>query len=361
MAQWRDAFASCLQETWRPQDHEELCDLEGGHTFIGVGQAHNSAGRGSQGVGILLSPSATRAWHLAKTRYARSHLVNDLGPRVLAVTLTLQETATKRAADVFLISAYAPTSAHSEDDWDAYYDSLSAALARCPPKAIAIIGSDANACIGTGEGERNDEKFDEGYEVVGRFGSTRVNDSGRRLRVYLETHQLCALTSFFPKKHYTTWTHPCSRLGYQLDYFFVFRQDLRRFRDAGSMAGQLIDSDHRALRASLDCKEPKKKKLIRDARQTLSRLDHTRLQSQEGKDSLVQHTLTVLATRSTPSDNHYDCLASALYTAAEKLLPRRARSDPQWFQKNALILRGKIEARNKMFDASTNAIRVALI
>jgi len=35
----------------------------------------------------------------------------------------------------------------SEDDWDAYYDSLSAALARCPPKAIAIIGSDANACI----------------------------------------------------------------------------------------------------------------------------------------------------------------------------------------------------------------------
>ena len=156
------------------------------------------------------------------------------------------------------------------------------------------------------------------------------------------------------------------RLGYQLDHFFVFRKDLRRFRDAGSMASQLIDdSDHRALRASLDCKGPKKKKIVRDARQTLGRLDHTRLQSQEGKDSLVQHTLLkVLATRSTPtpSDNHYDCLASALYTAAEKLLPRRARSDPQWFQKNALILRGKIEARNRMFaDASTNAIRVALI
>ena len=31
VAQWRDAFASCLQETWRPRDHEELCDLEGGH------------------------------------------------------------------------------------------------------------------------------------------------------------------------------------------------------------------------------------------------------------------------------------------------------------------------------------------
>ena len=64
VAQWRDAFASCLQETWRPQDHEELCDLEGGHTFIGVGQAHNSAGRGSQGVGILLYlvPPAHGTW-----------------------------------------------------------------------------------------------------------------------------------------------------------------------------------------------------------------------------------------------------------------------------------------------------------
>ena len=169
--------------------------------------------------------------------------------------------------------------------------------------------------IGTGEGG-DDEKFDESYEVVGCFGS-RINDSGRRVRVYLETHQFCALTSFFPKKHYTTWTHPCSRLGCQLDHFFVYRKDLRRFRDAEPMSGQLTDSDHRALRASLDCKEPKKKKkIVRDARQTLGRLDHTCLQSQEGKDSLVQHTWNVLATKSTPSDNHYDCRASALYTAA---------------------------------------------
>ena len=89
------------------------------------------------------------------------------------------------------------------------------------------------------------------------------------------------------------------------------------------MSGQLIVSDHRALRASLDCKEPKKKKIVRDARQTLGRLDQTGLQSQEGKDSLVKHTLKVLATKSTPTDNHYDYLASALYTAAVKLLPRR--------------------------------------
>ena len=51
----------------------------------------------------------------------------------------------------------------------------------------------------------------------------------------------------------------------------------------------------------------------------------------------------------------------ALYTAAEKLLPRRARSDPQWFQKNALILRGKIEVRNRMFDEYQRNPRCASI
>ena len=46
---------------------------------------------------------------------------------------------------VFIVSSYAPTSAHSEAEWEAYYDALSAALApryRRPPKAITIIGTE---------------------------------------------------------------------------------------------------------------------------------------------------------------------------------------------------------------------------
>ena len=46
------------------------------------------------------------------------------------------------------MSSYAPTSAHSEAEWEAYYDALSAALARRPPNAITIIGVDTNASIG---------------------------------------------------------------------------------------------------------------------------------------------------------------------------------------------------------------------
>ena len=47
------------------------------------------------------------------------------------------------------MSSYAPTSTHSEVEWEAYYDALSAALARRPPNAIVITGdADTNASIG---------------------------------------------------------------------------------------------------------------------------------------------------------------------------------------------------------------------
>ena len=66
----------------------------------------------------------------------------------MAVTLNLDSGNNGRAVDVFIVSSYAPTSTHSEVEWEAYYDALSAALARRPPNAIVIIGADTNASIG---------------------------------------------------------------------------------------------------------------------------------------------------------------------------------------------------------------------
>ena len=43
----------------------------------------------------------------------------------------MQWTKNGKAVDVFIVSSYryAPTPAHSEAEWEAYYDALSAALA----------------------------------------------------------------------------------------------------------------------------------------------------------------------------------------------------------------------------------------
>ena len=44
----------------------------------------------------------------------------------------MQWTKNGKAVDVFIVSSYryAPTPAHSEAEWEAYYDALSAALAK---------------------------------------------------------------------------------------------------------------------------------------------------------------------------------------------------------------------------------------
>ena len=68
------------------------------------------------------------------------------------------------------MSSYAPSSAHSEAEWEAYYDALSAALARRPPNAITIIGADTNASIGRdnlSDSDNDIESFDVRLGVSG--------------------------------------------------------------------------------------------------------------------------------------------------------------------------------------------------
>jgi len=62
-------------------------------------------------------------------------------------------------------------------------------------------------------------------------------------------------------------------------HVFTFREDLRYFSDAGSVSGQLIDSDHRAVKASLrSLVPPKNKKKLKNDRKRFMRLDYAILQ-----------------------------------------------------------------------------------
>lgn len=203
-------------------------------------------GRGSKGVAIVLSPAGVAAWTAGG-----SHLIDDLGPRVIKVTLSMKDPLSHKRLDVLLVSAYAPVSTASDEDWEEYYDTLSRAICRgkqLAPGALVLIGSDANASIGRDTLVATPERDSAGLgEAVGPHGLDRINASNRRLRSFLETEELASLASFFHKPYYGTWQHPCSKDMHQLDHFLISRCDLQRFTDAGSVNGQLIGSDHRAL------------------------------------------------------------------------------------------------------------------
>ena len=112
-------FAAFAQETWRAGDERLVQD---GCCFLGIGP-DKQTGRGSLGLGILLSAAAYDAWQRSG---AEVHV--DLGMRVMAARLEAQVGRQRRG--VFLLNGYAPVSTAPVGEWDAYYDSLSRGLAR---------------------------------------------------------------------------------------------------------------------------------------------------------------------------------------------------------------------------------------
>ena len=77
----RKGFAMALQETWR-EGKENFS--EDGFVFLGSGP-RKQVGRGSCGVGILLSPTAVVTWQAAN-----SVLHKNLGDRVIATRLIVE-------------------------------------------------------------------------------------------------------------------------------------------------------------------------------------------------------------------------------------------------------------------------------
>ena len=127
-------LAACLQETWRT-GNESLqnnnCIL-----FLSGLEEDQQSRRGSQGVGIALSPLGVEAW-----KAGGCELHDDLGARVIGVRLLLKDSE-NRDVGVLLISAYAPDSSKSEDDWIDYLDQLDRCIQRKRAKDLLVIGTD---------------------------------------------------------------------------------------------------------------------------------------------------------------------------------------------------------------------------
>ncbi len=98
---------------------------------------------------------------------------------------------------------------------------------------------------------------------------------GYDLRVFMETHQIAALSTFFNNKKYHGTTLILGRtqspnVRTKSTSFLLSVKTCVTFSDAGSVSGQLIDSDHRAVKATLkSLVPPKKKKPLKKDRQRL--------------------------------------------------------------------------------------------
>lgn len=178
-------FAACVQETWRPDSEQ----LQNGPCLLlctGLKSEQLRGKRGSQGVGIVLSSAAVDCWKLGGCE-----LHEDLGARVIAARLVAKDKDNKDVG-IFLVSAYAPVSTASDEEWQDYYERLQECIDRRRPQDILLIGSDCNSSIGTSLSKES--------TVVGSFGLQHMNQSGRRLINFLAVNNMSAVSTYFPKE-----------------------------------------------------------------------------------------------------------------------------------------------------------------
>ena len=282
--------------------------------------------RGSQGVGIGLSPKGVEAW-----RAGGSEVHTDIGPRVIGLRLLMKDFE-ERDVGVFLISAYAPDSGKSEEVWTEYIDQLEDCISRKHEKDVLIIGTDCNASMGVSNAEDS---------VTGQFGISHVNDAGRRMKNFLTTSDLQAVSTYFKKRNYGTWQHPRSKKMHQIDHIITNRRSFKCFSDTG-ITTPILDSDHRALRCKLRLAFRLRRKS--DMRSKMTCLDFPKLENQDTAAKFREEVLK-------NAGNSFSELTTAIQGAAQTTLPKKEKPYPGWFKEQEENLVPLIDSRNSAMAA----------
>jgi len=343
-----NAFAACLQETWR-FNKEQLELGEFRLVTSGLNRENQNGKRGSQGVGILLSPDGVVAWNAAGME-----MHTDLGARLIAIRLLLKDHQ-KRDVGVFLVSAYAPVGNAPEENWTQYLDLLSLCIDRKRRDDILIIGSDCNSSMGCSR--ENDGS------PLGQYGIPHVNMAGKRLLTYISINELMVATTRFEKSSFGTWCHPRSKKQHQIDHFLINHQMLHRCTDAG-IAPQLLDSDHRTVFIKLRVMKRLRRKS--DPRQLMCRLDYSKLDDPNFRNSFCQDVISKFNAENT-DDHTYSNLSSSITSTAISTLPKKRNSQPGWFElyKNKLmpLIKKRNSAMENMYRrwtrSSSNKLKLA--
>ena len=88
---------------------------------------------------------------------------------------------TAKPINITVIQVYAPTTSHSDDETEMFYETLEETIARTRKKDITIIIGDRNAKIG-------EDAYEDWAETVGKFGCGNTNNRGLRLQVIQENN-----------------------------------------------------------------------------------------------------------------------------------------------------------------------------
>lgn len=214
---------------------EDTIKLNNGHLFTYIGNNDTL----ERGVGFLIHHSLEK--HLLK--------VEGVSDRIIKIVLQLSSRYT-----IQIIQAYAPTSSHTEEDLELFYETLIYAHTQ-EQHHYKIVMGDFNAKVG---------KQNYVTKSVGKFASELGNARGDRLVEFAEGMNLFIMNSFYKKKKNRKWTWKGPN-GTKNEIDFILTNNRNIFQDVTVLNRFNTGSDHRMVRGriKLDLKKERSNLMCR--------------------------------------------------------------------------------------------------
>ncbi len=115
--------------------------------------------------------------------------------------------------NISFIVVYAPTADSTEEEIDAFYETLQEAKAQCKSDEINIVMGDLNAKVGEGQDGK----------TVGQHGIDERNERGDKWVHWCENNDMVIMNTWFkehPRRIYT-WKSPGDIIRNQIDYIAI--------------------------------------------------------------------------------------------------------------------------------------------
>ena len=182
-----------------------------------------------EGVGLMISQAVLQCL----TSY------EAVSPRILTATFRMKQ------GILHIIQVYAPTSDHSEENSDEFYDLLQACIQKIPKKESYIVQGDLNAKLGTDHSAWS--------PTIGKYGLGKPNCRGEKLLEFCTLHSLAVCNTYFQHKESrrATWTSPGGRYRNQIDFIITQLGNLKSFQNCRSYCSSDIGSDHNLVLAKV--------------------------------------------------------------------------------------------------------------
>ena len=177
-----------------------------------------------RGVAIVVHKSIVRS-------VVKKIVCND---RIITIKLQAEP------VNILIMQVYMPTSEYEDDEEEKFYDTIEEILEEDgKDDTNSIIMGDWNSVVG-----------EESYmNIVGSHGLGRRNHRGQMLIDFCDRNGLIVTNSWFkkPKRRPYTWKAPGDWSRHQLEYILVKHRFRNSMKDAQTLPGADIDSDHTLL------------------------------------------------------------------------------------------------------------------